>query len=678
MPENYFRNPDSLVKVVRDIIEKNVASSSRASKEDSTLPVSEVKEKNKKEKVDTSKKKDEIDTEPKLKVSKVYEKNDIKFDSSYEDASDNKMSDAEMEKREKIVKSLKSKTADLKKRYGDRWKGVMYAIATKMAVKENFELELTEEEIEELEEVISKSKEYAVVNSSTNKIISLSSQKEALKMLKKLNAKEKGSHYLAYTLIRKVGDTFNWPYNAAKAKSIGEEIELKLTEEEIEEFAREEEIQETAEAGLAAKAEKSGVSIDILRKVYRRGVAAWNSGHRPGTTPQQWGMARVNSYITKGKGTYHGADKDLREEESNLSRVRKDKESGLPQKYVTGLSVSTAKARAAHWQKMNKKSDKDPSAYEPAPGDATAKTKLSKHTLKYRAMFGENMDEELYDVCWNDNEQVDIKMIDNKEDDFSDQAQVTPTPDIYDMERSRCIANDVLKEIEESDSIQKTKESTLDPKILQVVRQAFADPTDRQYMMRILTRGAEKSMANPKLRPYISTLMNKFLDATKNDPTVFSKVRSYFKKAAEDGVVDEAMLPSLKYIKFRSFNQTNRADFEEADLDEGRRGRPRSKDSGPERIEPEDGGLEPIQVQLNKAINLRGMKEVEFINGDKEKVNPELARTVLNKINSLRGAKEKQMVVRFIMKSKNNLHKYANDPDAMKPQKRFLSFRYYK
>lgn len=65
-------------------------------------------------------------------------------------------------------------------------------------------------------------------------------------------------------------------------------------------------------AGLAAKASKSGVSLSILRKVYRRGVAAWNSGHRPGTTPQQWGMARVNSYINKGSGTYHGADKDLR------------------------------------------------------------------------------------------------------------------------------------------------------------------------------------------------------------------------------------------------------------------------------------------------------------------------------------------------------------------------------
>jgi hypothetical protein len=71
---------------------------------------------------------------------------------------------------------------------------------------------------------------------------------------------------------------------------------------------------EEAEKGLAAKAEKSGMSLDTLKKVYRRGVAAWRTGHRPGTTPQQWGMARVNSYIMKGKGTYHGADKDLREE----------------------------------------------------------------------------------------------------------------------------------------------------------------------------------------------------------------------------------------------------------------------------------------------------------------------------------------------------------------------------
>ena len=177
--------------------------------------------------------------------------------------------------------------------------------------------------------------------------------------------------------------------------------EAYLTSEMNEETVKEEhlkeevenEICETADAGLAAKAEKSGVSIGTLRTVYKRGVAAWNSGHRPGTTPQQWGMARVNSYITKGKGTYHGADKDLREEELVNEAVPKDKESGLPKKYVAGLSTSTAKARAAHWDKMDKKSDSDPSAYEPAPGDATAKTKPSKHTLKYNKMFGETVSE---------------------------------------------------------------------------------------------------------------------------------------------------------------------------------------------------------------------------------------------------------------------------------------------
>jgi|TARA_R110000796_G_scaffold33220_5_gene86385 hypothetical protein len=63
--------------------------------------------------------------------------------------------------------------------------------------------------------------------------------------------------------------------------------------------------------GLAAKAEKSGMPIGILRKVYNRGMAAWKTGHRPGTTPQQWAFARVNSFTTKSKGTWGGADKDL-------------------------------------------------------------------------------------------------------------------------------------------------------------------------------------------------------------------------------------------------------------------------------------------------------------------------------------------------------------------------------
>jgi len=63
--------------------------------------------------------------------------------------------------------------------------------------------------------------------------------------------------------------------------------------------------------GLKKKAEKSGMPLSILKKVYNRGLAAYKGGHRPGATAPQWAMARVNSFITKSKGTWGKADADL-------------------------------------------------------------------------------------------------------------------------------------------------------------------------------------------------------------------------------------------------------------------------------------------------------------------------------------------------------------------------------
>ena len=63
--------------------------------------------------------------------------------------------------------------------------------------------------------------------------------------------------------------------------------------------------------GLKKKSDDSGIPYSILKKVYDRGMAAWKGGHRPGTTPQQWAFARVNSFVTKGKGTWGKADADL-------------------------------------------------------------------------------------------------------------------------------------------------------------------------------------------------------------------------------------------------------------------------------------------------------------------------------------------------------------------------------
>lgn len=71
---------------------------------------------------------------------------------------------------------------------------------------------------------------------------------------------------------------------------------------------------EKIETGLKNKAKETGVPIGILRAVMRRGLAAWKTGHRPGANQQQWGYARVNSFLTKGDGTWGKADKDLAKE----------------------------------------------------------------------------------------------------------------------------------------------------------------------------------------------------------------------------------------------------------------------------------------------------------------------------------------------------------------------------
>ena len=53
------------------------------------------------------------------------------------------------------------------------------------------------------------------------------------------------------------------------------------------------------------------------------------------------------------------------------------------------MAKSTKQARDRHFTKGAKMDDDNPDAYKPAPGDKGAKTKPSKHTLKYKKMFGE-------------------------------------------------------------------------------------------------------------------------------------------------------------------------------------------------------------------------------------------------------------------------------------------------
>ena len=63
-------------------------------------------------------------------------------------------------------------------------------------------------------------------------------------------------------------------------------------------------------ASLKKKSKASGIPMGILRKVFSKGMQAWNAGHRPGVAQHQWAFGRVNSFIT-GAGGARKADADL-------------------------------------------------------------------------------------------------------------------------------------------------------------------------------------------------------------------------------------------------------------------------------------------------------------------------------------------------------------------------------
>ena len=160
--------------------------------------------------------------------------------------------------------------------------------------------------------------------------------------------------------------------------------------------ATNEEVLYENEKGLKNKAEKSGMPLGILKQVYNRGLAAYKTGHRPGATAPQWAMARVNSFVTKSKGTWGGADKDLaakvkgktNEDKEEQDRDVSKNKGTQPKKYYKGLDKETKQKRDAHF-KQGKTG--------PAPGDEDedgkpTKTKKSTHTKKFAKMYGEKLD----------------------------------------------------------------------------------------------------------------------------------------------------------------------------------------------------------------------------------------------------------------------------------------------
>ena len=73
---------------------------------------------------------------------------------------------------------------------------------------------------------------------------------------------------------------------------------------------------------LEDKAKVTGVPLKFIKESYNRGLAAWRTGHRPGATPQQWGYARVSSFLLCGK-TALTTDSDLVKKAKASSKTAK-------------------------------------------------------------------------------------------------------------------------------------------------------------------------------------------------------------------------------------------------------------------------------------------------------------------------------------------------------------------
>jgi Family of unknown function (DUF5824) len=163
------------------------------------------------------------------------------------------------------------------------------------------------------------------------------------------------------------------------------------------------------EKALKKKSEATGVPISYLRIIMRRGMAAWKSGHRPGAGQQQWGYARLASFLT-GKPTTWGSPKSNPKggSDSDVAKdiirnghtdglkfiKKKTNEAESEHKYFKGLSKSTIEKKKEMMKKQAEMSDDDPGAYKELPGDTKGKKmhKKSKHVQRFEEMYGESED----------------------------------------------------------------------------------------------------------------------------------------------------------------------------------------------------------------------------------------------------------------------------------------------
>lgn len=74
---------------------------------------------------------------------------------------------------------------------------------------------------------------------------------------------------------------------------------------------------------LEERSKVTGVPVKYLKTIFSRAKAAWRSGHRPGASAEQWGFARVSSYLLCGKAHYTSDSDQVRAAKKESASARK-------------------------------------------------------------------------------------------------------------------------------------------------------------------------------------------------------------------------------------------------------------------------------------------------------------------------------------------------------------------
>ena len=190
------------------------------------------------------------------------------------------------------------------------------AKAMAIAVKSDGQFSKAVKEIEKIGKDLSKVSTIARALKTANESVSEGAAvpkdketKQPKKYVSGLSGKDKEAHDKHLKKQNKKSDSDKSAYKQSPADKKAKTIPSKHTNK-FKQMYGEDYLNEKIK-GLENKAKKTGMPYGILKKVYDRGMAAWKGGHRPGTTPQQWAFARVNSFTTKSSGTWGKADSDL-------------------------------------------------------------------------------------------------------------------------------------------------------------------------------------------------------------------------------------------------------------------------------------------------------------------------------------------------------------------------------